>query len=404
MSGTGRPMGDAARAQPTLAKIRFVARGAPREDEALHSEGARVIGVCNACRYCEGFCAVFPAMERRTQFGRAELDYLANLCHQCGACFYACQYAPPHAFAVNVPRTLAQLRTQTYAAYAWPRPFSRLYRQHGSVVALALAAGLALFLLFALALGGARGLLAAHSGAGSFYAVFPHGLMVALFGAAFGFALLAMAIGGARFWRAVSGSAAPPALAATRDTLGKALTLRYLDGGGDGCYVGEGFDDRPTHARRVLHHLMFYGFALCFASTTAATLYHYVFDWQAPYAFASLPVLLGTIGGLGLVIGPAGLLWLKHGQDARLRDPAQKPLDNGLLWLLLLASVTGLALLGLRETASMPMLLATHLGCVLALFVTLPYGKFVHGLYRYLALAKYEREARQPNPVQFSDV
>ena len=40
----------------------------------------------------------------------------------------------------------------------------------------------------------------------------------------------------------------------------------------------------------------------------------------------------------------------------------------------------------------MPVLLAIHLGVVLALFLTLPYGKFVHGIYRYLALAHHERE------------
>jgi citrate/tricarballylate utilization protein len=37
-------------------------------------------------------------------------------------------------------------------------------------------------------------------------------------------------------------------------------------------------------------------------------------------------------------------------------------------------------------------LLALHLGVVFALFITLPYGKFVHGLYRYLALVRYARE------------
>jgi len=389
-------------AAPGQATIRFVARGAKSADDALVTEGARVMGICNACRYCEGFCAVFPAMERRVEFGCAELDYLANLCHHCGACFYSCQYAPPHAFAVNVPRTLAQLRTHTYKAYAWPRAFAGLYRHHSIAVALALASGLAVFLLLALALA-PQGLLAVYSGAGAFYAVLPHALMLTLFGLTFGFSFLAMAIGGVRYWRAIGGGAAPPAAAAVRNTLGNALTLRYLDGGGNGCYVGEGLDDRPTPARRVLHHVMFYGFALCFASTSVATLYHYACGQPAPYALSSLPVMLGTLGGIGLLIGPAGLLWLKRRQDVRVRDPAQQPLDAGLLWLLLLSSATGLALLALRATGAMPVLLAIHLGGVLALFFTLPYGKFVHGIYRYLALAKHQREVRQPNPVGFTE-
>jgi citrate/tricarballylate utilization protein len=73
---------------------------------------ARQLQICNACRYCEGFCAVFPAMTRRLEFGKADIHYLANLCHNCGACLHACQYAPPHEFAVNVPQAMAQVRAR----------------------------------------------------------------------------------------------------------------------------------------------------------------------------------------------------------------------------------------------------------------------------------------------------
>ena len=84
------------------------------------SEVARQLQICNACRYCEGFCAVFPAMTRRLSFEKADIHYLANLCHSCGACLHACQYAPPHEFAVNVPQSMAKVRVQTYADYSWP--------------------------------------------------------------------------------------------------------------------------------------------------------------------------------------------------------------------------------------------------------------------------------------------
>ena len=82
------------------------------------TEVARQLQICNACRYCEGFCAVFPAMTRRLNFAKADVNYLANLCHHCGACYHACQYAPPHEFAVNVPQAMARVRVQTYAEYA----------------------------------------------------------------------------------------------------------------------------------------------------------------------------------------------------------------------------------------------------------------------------------------------
>src|SRR5512139_4132196 len=91
------------------------------------AEVARVLQICNACRYCEGFCAVFPAMTRRLAFGKNDVNYLANLCHNCGACLHACQYAPPHEFKVNVPVAMAKVRVETYAEYAWPRALGTLY-------------------------------------------------------------------------------------------------------------------------------------------------------------------------------------------------------------------------------------------------------------------------------------
>ena len=52
-----------------------LAAGASRlsDDEG---EVSRVMQICNACRYCEGFCAVFPAMTRRLEFGKADVNYL----------------------------------------------------------------------------------------------------------------------------------------------------------------------------------------------------------------------------------------------------------------------------------------------------------------------------------------
>jgi len=74
--------------------------------------------VCNACRYCEGYCAVFPALERRRRFTPGDVVYLANLCHDCRACFYACMYAPPHEFGVNIPKALAEVREYIQAKLA----------------------------------------------------------------------------------------------------------------------------------------------------------------------------------------------------------------------------------------------------------------------------------------------
>src|SRR5271155_6191446 len=111
------------------------------------AEADRLMTVCNSCRYCEGLCAVFPAMELRRSFTDGDLNYLANLCHGCGACFYDCQFSPPHEFDVNVPKVFAQVRAESYGHYAWPRMFSPLFARNGLVIAIVAALSVAVFIL-----------------------------------------------------------------------------------------------------------------------------------------------------------------------------------------------------------------------------------------------------------------
>ena len=158
-----------------------------------------MLQICNACRYCEGFCAVFPAMTRRLEFRKADVHYLANLCHNCGACLHACQYAPPHEFArQRAAGDGAGARRRPTPTTRGRRRSARCTGATGSTLSLALAAGLALFLVLAVALNGS---LWHEPLAGDFYAVFPHNLMVAMFAPVFVFAVLALAIGVRRFWR-----------------------------------------------------------------------------------------------------------------------------------------------------------------------------------------------------------
>ncbi|RAU42180.1 MULTISPECIES: tricarballylate utilization 4Fe-4S protein TcuB [unclassified Pseudomonas] len=360
------------------------------------TEVQRQMTICNACRYCEGFCAVFPAMTRRLEFAQADIHYLANLCHNCGACLHACQYAAPHEFAVNVPTAMAKVRLQTYSEYAWPKPLGGLYRRNGLLLALASGAGLALFLCLTLLLMG--NLFTAVPG-GDFYRIFPHNILALMFGAVFAFAVLALVIGVRRFWQDVRPGAATPSLktSAALEATANVARLTYLDGGhGQGC---NNEDDRFTLWRRRFHHLTFYGFMLCLAATGVATLYHFLLEWHAPYPVLSLPVMLGVVGGIGLLVGPAGLLWMNLRRHPEHGDSDQKPMDRGFIALLLALSISGLALLAFRETAALGLLLAVHLGFVMAFFLTMPYSKFAHGVFRSAALLKFSIEKRQPNPI-----
>jgi citrate/tricarballylate utilization protein len=206
--------------------------------------------------------------------------------------------------------------------------------------------------------------------------------------ATFLFAIAAFVAGFARFWRGTGGGPLP-GMAAWGQALRDAATLRYLGGGGHGCNDA---DESFSSARRHAHHALAYGFLLCFAATTTGTIYHHFLFWPAPYPFLSLPVLLGTAGGIGMVAGCAGLFWLKLAGDQAPRSRALLGSEAALLVLLFLIAGTGLLLLAVRATGAMGIVLAVHLGAVLALFLTMPYGKFVHGIYRMAALVRHAAE------------
>jgi citrate/tricarballylate utilization protein len=357
---------------------------------ALLAEADRLMTVCNSCRYCEGLCAVFPAMEMRRAFPDGDLNYLANLCHSCGACYVDCQFSPPHEFDVNVPRVLAQVRAESYAAYAWPRALAPLFARNGLAINLVAALSVAAFILGFAAWHDVGVLFGTHTGPGAFYKLMPHNAMAALFGVVFLYAIVALAMGLRAFWRDIGDPVSLDA-GSLWQAIRDAGQLRYLDGGGIGCY---NHDERPNDRRRFYHHLTFYGFLLCFASTSVATVYHYGLGRIAPYPWWDLPVALGTVGGIGLIFGPIGLLIAKFRRDPVMQDEQRFGMDVAFLVMLFLTSATGLLLLVLRATPAMPLLLALHLGVVFALFITMPYGKFVHGLYRFAALVRYAREHR----------
>jgi citrate/tricarballylate utilization protein len=268
-----------------------------------------------------------------------------------------------------------------------------MFKRHGVAVSLVTLVALATIAFSVLVFMGRDVLLAPHLGEGAFYRVVPYAAMtlpptiIALYG------LAVLLVGMVRFWRETQGTLSEVVdlgalWRATKDALG----LTYMKGGGAGCnYPDAAFSE----SRRWFHHLVFYGFLLDFAATSVAAFYDHFLGWQAPYPFLSWPVVLGTVGGIGLLIGTSGMLYLKWRSD---RDPASEPMlnmDVAFLMLLWLTSTTGFLLLIWRESAAMGALLIVHLAVVAGLFITLPYGKFAHVVYRYAALVRYAIEQRR---------
>ena len=87
----------------------------------------------------------------------------------------------------------------------------------------------------------------------------------------------------------------------------------------------------------------FYGFMMCFLpSTSLGTLYHYLLGREAPYGYFELPVLLGTVGGVILCIGTAGLWHEKRRMDKAVKSWRTLGMDYAFIWLLFWVSATGL--------------------------------------------------------------
>lgn len=358
-------------------------------DPTLVEEADRQFTICNACRYCEGLCTVFPAMELRTAFESGDVSYLSTLCHDCRACLDACPFSTPHEFAIDIPTLMATARAETFSAYARPQAAWRLATKPTSLWALV---GL-WTLFFAVVVAATHGLdqlFDTRLDTGGFYRVIAYLWLLVPVLLLSGIAAIGLLVG---VWQLAADTHGGvhrlldkrAHLRAIRDV----LELRNLRGGGGECnYPG----DTVGATRRRLHHLVFYGFGTMFAATIAAAIEQDVLGTQPPFPFLSVPVLLGTIGGLSTLSGCIGFLVFGMRQRDTRKIAKARSLDRSFTILLFVTTLTGFLVLALRGTPALGIVLVLHLGVLAALLLTLPYSKFVHGAYRYTALVRAHAE------------
>jgi citrate/tricarballylate utilization protein len=342
---------------------------------------------------------VFPALERLSSLTSGDVTHLADLCHDCRDCYTACMYAPPHEFAVNVPAALSAVRLHTYDEYLPRLPWAGASARRASRRAAMLAAGVAAVAVLALLgvlAGGGSGAVA-----GSPYRVIAYPALLAAVGLPALGGIAVMAASAARYWRATGGPgrASPGALLSA---VRQAASLHNLRGGGADCAYPT---DEPASARRRLHGLVAWGLVACAGSTVAAAISQDIAGDPPPYPVVSAPVLLGVVGGAGMVAGCTGLLLLRR-TAAKALTPADPPREDpalarrgyALLAGLLLLAVTGLLTLVLRDTAAFGPVLAIHLAVVVACFAIAPYTKFIHVIYRFLALVRDSADSASARP------
>ena len=240
----------------------------------------------------------------------------------------------------------------------------------------------------------ANTLFSAHLGPGAFYQVVPYLAIVTGGLVLFFYAVAIWVRGGSRFWSEThSFLQKQDGGKVLLEAIGAALGVRYLQGGGPGCPYP---DERPSAVRRIYHNLTVWGLAADFVSTTLAFIYQDFLHILPPYSLTSAPVIFGTIGGIALIIGTAGFVLLKAKSDPDPEASGAVGMDYVFLITLGLTALTGMLTLIFRSTPGMGTILVLHLAFIAALFATAPYGKFVHFVYRVLALIRYEIEQRKP--------
>lgn len=345
----------------------------------LFEEAKRQLTICNACRFCEGYCAVWPALERRRELDNRDVVQLANLCHDCGECLSACMYADPHPFGVDPPEIFAQLRRTSYQA---GRP-AVMPSSRPILISMTLVLAMVVLTGIVVLSHGWSALATVHS---SPYSVMRYWLFLAAIGVPFLW-------GGAwtlrECWAYWSGrqerlrsAGARRASRAALQALGDAGRLRNLHGGGAACAEDESVTLGAW--RRVSHHCVAYGFGLCVLSTVAAAVEQDLLGIEPPYPIISVPVLAGTVGGIGIMVGCIGLSLVRRAAGtSEGGDASRVAMFTAALGAL---AATGLLVEVLRDTDAYGALLVLHLAVVATSFALAPFSRFVHGFFRLLAL------------------
>ncbi|MEO1785297.1 tricarballylate utilization 4Fe-4S protein TcuB [Thermodesulfobium sp. 4217-1] len=348
------------------------------------------LNICNACRYCENICPVFKAIELRRTFSDNDIIYLANLCHDCRGCYYACQYAPPHTFDINIPKVFGTLRLETYKNYRNSK-FSKdiVDKPHLYSIATFIVSFL-FYTISSIIYTGKLSLIVIVDQNASFYSILPENFLIITMLIPFAISLtiyIKNFIDYCDYIGIKKGDFLK--LSSHIRSLKSVILLEFLGGGGFGCNYP---DEEYSFSRRIYHQFVLFGFKITFISTLIAAFMSHILNISPPYTFTSLPVIFGSIGGALLLLGLTGLLYLRTKMDRIPYSENVNSMDINFIMILLLSVLTGFLVLLFRSTIFMPILLIIHLSIVITFFIMLPFSKLQHAVFRYVSIYKYFSE------------
>jgi citrate/tricarballylate utilization protein len=327
------------------------------------------LALCNACGYCRGYCPVFDQSRQRPMLEKADLLHLSFLCHDCGACLDACQYAPPHTFAIDIRRELGNLRNSAYQSLGVPRWaegfFWRIWSVRRMMVsAIPAAVGISLV----------PSMAAPHSD--DFAKLISSATLAVVAGSIFLWLIIWTWYRAYVFWRQTGRGNRFPAGYIPAAIL-RSITWRYYGSSSGRCDAAP----RQSILRNWCHRSLLLGLASCFLATFAGALQRHAFNAIPPFPYQSAPVALGLIGGVFMCGGAIGLIYSRRVQQSPRKG------DTYLTAELLAVGMSGLVLLMLREATIAMFLAYLHLILVADLFLRLPFSHFLHGPFRVISIA-----------------
>jgi quinone-modifying oxidoreductase subunit QmoC len=299
------------------------------------------------------------------------------LCHQCNDCTTQC---PRDARPGDVLQTVRGLVVESLA---FPKALGRLVANARRTWPILFGAPL----LFWIALLATTGLLQPPADFHAYEQIVPHSMLYSVFFPLSGFVALAAFVSGRRYWR-MMGVAAPRS---------KSFLSGVWATGVDICTHRRFGSCGTARFRRLGHLLLFWGFVGAAVTSGLLIFAIYVQGYELPLPLLHPYKLLGNISAVALVVG-AGILVV-----ARLTDKdsagASTAFDSFFTTVVVFVIATGvlveLARLfapGVPPVAGVA-LYVLHLGVVTTLFLTFPYSKFAHMLYRTLAMVHEQASA-----------
>jgi len=346
--------------------------------EELVRRGAGSVSRCYQCATCASVCALstpeipFPRQQMLlAQWGlvdRLAGDPAVWLCHQCTDCSERC---PRDAKPGDV---LQSLRATVIQYLAFPQALGKLVGNARVTWPLLLLGPWLFWVAFIFA----TGQMHVPDGPIIYEHFVPHWMLYVVFFPVAGWVSVSAWVSGQRMWNLMG-----------RGTERRGSFLGGLTAVLTDVALHRSFGSCTTVASRRWGHLfLFWGFVGAAATSGLLIVGIYMLGDELPYPMTHPFKILGNVSAVLLVVGGVILLVSRFGSHRSLIRTSA--FDGFFIFVVGTVIVTGVVIevgrLDILPPAVAYGLYTVHLGAVMTLFLTFPYSKFAHMVYRSLAL------------------